>query len=124
MNKKIFLLICLSGFLLRAEARHIAGGEMSYVYLGPGSNATSGQYRIILRLYRDCQSSGAQLDVTASITIFQNNSSAVFQDLRVPLGNTTVVQLTSPGPCIDNAPIVCYEIGTYIIETELPFTST
>lgn len=124
LNKKLFLLFILSGFLIQAEARHIAGGEMSYVYLGPGSNATTGKYRITLRLYRDCQSSGAQLDATASITIFQNNSSAIFQDLRVPLGNISVVQLTSPGPCIDNAPIVCYEIGTYVTETELPFIAT
>jgi hypothetical protein len=65
--KKLFLLLFLSGFLIKAEARHIAGGEMSYTYLGPGSNATTGKYRITLRLYRDCQSSGAALDQNASI---------------------------------------------------------
>ena len=104
------------------EARHIAGGEMSYEYLGSGAQAGSGRYRITLRLYRDCQSSGSQLDQTAAITIFQTGFNAVFRDLQVPVSRMETVQLSSPGPCIDNAPNVCYQIGVYYAEVDLPFS--
>ena len=107
VNKYYLLLLLFCGLFIRSEARHIAGGEMSYTYLGPGSNANSGLYRITLRLYRDCQSTGAELDEIAKITIYQNGVNGIFKDLGVPLTKITEVKLTTPGPCIDNAPIVC-----------------
>lgn len=114
----------LLGLMHTSEARHIAGGEMSYEYLGSGSQSGSGRYRITLRLFRDCQSSGSQLDQTAAITVFQTGFNAVFRDLQVPISRTETIQLTSPGPCIDNAPNVCYQVGVYYVEVELPFSSS
>jgi gliding motility-associated-like protein len=101
-----------------AEARHIAGGEMSYEYLG--INGSNLRYRITLKLYRDCLSSGAPLDDRAAITVYASGSSTPFISLGVNINRREVVQLTTPGPCIDNPPIVCYEIGYYIEEIELP----
>ena len=95
---------------------------MSYTYVGAGSNSNSGIYRITLRLYRDCESTGAQLDQTAAITVYQNGIAGIYRDLQVPIGTTDVLQLSSPGPCIDNAPNVCYQIGTYTTDIELPFS--
>ena len=63
----LVLVILLTG--LPAMARHIAGGEMYYEWLSAGSGNTS-MYRITLRLFRDCQSSGPLLEnevVTAGI---------------------------------------------------------
>ncbi|MCU0380845.1 MAG: DUF5675 family protein [Chitinophagaceae bacterium] len=48
MKKLIAAILFLVGLNLSTEARHIAGGEMSYVYLGIGSNANSGRYKIIV----------------------------------------------------------------------------
>ncbi len=118
------LIVCWLLLSHEAEARHIAGGEMSYEYLGTGSVAGSGRYRITLRLFRDCQSSGAQLDQTAAITIFQTGFNNTYRDLQVPVSRTETIQLSSPGPCIDNAPVVCYQVGTYYAEIELPFTAS
>jgi gliding motility-associated-like protein len=119
--KKIALpFIMLFLFCAPAWARHIAGGEMSYQYLGPGGSANSYRYLITLRLYRDCQSSGAQLDPEAAITIYQNGTSVVFRNLNVKRNSIETIQLTSPGPCINNPPIVCYQIGVYTEEVELP----
>lgn len=120
IRKILLMLLLLPAF--DAGARHIAGGEMSYEYLGAGSVAGSGRYRITLRLFRDCQSTGAQLDQTAAITIFQTGFNNVYRDLQVPVSRTETVQLSSPGPCIDNAPTVCYQVGTYYAEVDLPFT--
>ncbi len=111
----LFFCTCMS-----VQARHIAGGEMSYTYLGPGTNANSLKYRITLKLYRECQSTGAELDPTAYITVFEKPSGAVVLDLAVNIDHIQVLQLINPGPCIDNAPIVCYQVGYYFKEIELP----
>lgn len=110
-------------FCCAAEARHIAGGEMSYEYLGPGSGNNL-RYRITLKLYRDCNSGGAQLDAAAAITIYPNGISAPFANLSVPLTRKVTSQLTNAGPCIDNPPIICYEIGYYIYDIDLPMSMT
>ncbi|MFH7031108.1 MAG: hypothetical protein ACHBN1_38660, partial [Heteroscytonema crispum UTEX LB 1556] len=108
------------------KARHIAGGEMSYQYIGPGSTSSTSTYQITLRLYRDCQSTGAQLDPVAAITIYDNDDATktIYKNLSVVLNNTQLVQLINPGPCIDNAPIVCYQIGSYFETVELPVNRT
>jgi gliding motility-associated-like protein len=106
-----------------AEARHISGGVMGYEYLGEGSTPSTGRYRIILRLYRDCQSGGPPLDATAAITIYPSGSNVVFRDLAVQSSPISVISLGNPGPCISNPPSVCYEVATYVTETELPLTS-
>lgn len=104
-----------------AEARHIAGGELSYEYLGPGTGSNL-RYRITMRLYRDCfaPAGSAPLDGFAAITIYADGSQSALQNNLVPLSRTEIASLTTPGPCIDNAPQICYEIGYYIQEVELP----
>ena len=106
-----------------AEARHIAGGEMSYEYLGPGSGSNL-KYRITLRLYRDCFAppNSAQLDPQAAITIYPVNSNSALRNDLVPLNRIDVISLTTPGPCIDNAPQVCYQVGYYIEDVEIPIS--
>ena len=103
-------------------AKHIAGGEMSYVYLGVGSTANSAKYRVTLKLYRDCDTDGAQLDPTATITIFPFGANSFFLNERAPLERTETVSLSTPDPCISNPPRICYQIGYYGTTVELPYT--
>ena len=79
-----------------AEARHIAGGELSYEYLGPGTG-TNLRYRITMRLYRDCFAppGSALLDTYAAITIFSSGSTAALTTKLVPLDRTEVISLTT-----------------------------
>jgi hypothetical protein len=44
-----------------ALARHIKGGEISYQYIGAGTNGRR-QVLLTLRLFLDCSAAGAQLD--------------------------------------------------------------
>lgn len=124
--RKLLFSISVSFLLapLASDARHIAGGEMSYTFVSASSGGTVGRYNITLRLYRDCQSSGAQLDQEASITIYENGSTAILFNLKVPIQRVDRPTLTNPGPCIDNPPIVCYEIGIYNAVIDLPFNSS
>jgi hypothetical protein len=73
--KKI-LLFCISFFLFsNAFAAHISGGEMSYVYLGPGTLPGTLKYQVTLKLYRDCGSGGASLDPIVTFTVFNTATS-------------------------------------------------
>ncbi len=42
-------------------ASHITGGEMTYEYVGPGSQSNSKSYRITLKLFRDEHTTGAPI---------------------------------------------------------------
>jgi gliding motility-associated-like protein len=121
--KKYFIFLFFLVITLPAIAKHIAGGEMSYVYLGVGTTPNSGKYRVTLKLYRDCDTDGAQLDPTSTITIYQLGSNSFFLNEKAPLEKTETVLLTRPDPCISNPPRICYQIGYYGTTVELPFIS-
>ncbi len=54
--RKIFLLALLFVCFSPVMARHIAGGELFYEYVKPGTGVNTSTYRITLRLFRDCDS--------------------------------------------------------------------
>ena len=119
---KRFLLAISSCFLLTSAsfANHITGGEMYYVYTGQSGGMYN--YTVTLKLYRDCFSSGAQLDPSAAISIFDKASGATVWFGNVPRAQIIVLNLGSPGPCITNPPPVCYEVGYYVFAVSLPGT--
>ena len=55
-----------------AQAAHLVGGEITYTCNG-GNN-----YTIRLRVYRDCNSGGAQFDNTVTFTIFDNTGAQLY----------------------------------------------
>jgi len=122
MKKNIFIFFLLCCFGLPAVARHIAGGEIYYEWIGQGSTPGTSKYRITLRLFRDCQSTGAQLDPTANIGIFDkfSNLSVLGSPFSANLDHTDVIQKNGNLPCIINAPIVCYQVGYYYLDVTLP----
>lgn len=117
-GRGVALVLLFLSMVLMAEAKHIAGGEMSYKYLGIGAGGKL-KYEVILRLYRDCYSNGAiALEDVVAVNVFNNGN--VVSILNIPMKRISVVQLSDPGPCIENAPKICYEIGYYSQEIELP----
>ena len=54
------------------SARHIVGGEMFYECLGPGSVSETRNYRITMKIYRDCDGMGADFDNPARIGIYSH----------------------------------------------------
>ncbi len=115
----VFCLLCSSA----AYARHITGGEMTYEYVSSSGNNIT--YRVTLRLYRDCYSTGAQLDPVAAISFYAktaSGSSTHTTTRNIPLSNRNILNLLDAGRCIDNPPVVCYELGVYTFTIELPVT--
>lgn len=84
----------------------------------------AGRYTVTLKLYRDCNTDGAQLDANATITIYQTGSLNFFANRSIPITSRQTVSLSSPDPCISNPPVICYEIGYYVFEADLPFTAS
>ncbi|MBL7750320.1 MAG: gliding motility-associated C-terminal domain-containing protein [Chitinophagaceae bacterium] len=122
MRKIVLVLTLLFAALMGADARHIAGGEIFYQYIGPGGSPGTSQYRITLRLFRDCQSSGAQLDQQVSIAIFNksNNQAVAGSPFASNLDHIETIQRTTGSlPCIINEPLVCYQMGFYYLNVTL-----
>lgn len=116
--KKILLVLSTVLSCLFSFAAHITGGEMYYVLESQSGNNYT--YRITLKLYRDCFSSGAQLDPTVPISIFNNASQASVWAQTVAQSSFVKQNLGSPSPCIQNPPTVCYETGFYTFLVTLP----
>lgn len=102
-----------------AMAEHITGGEMYYTYLGVNGSGHP-QYRVTLKLFRDCRSAGAPLDESAAIAIFINGTNQMHSKYDVTQTRADTLSLTTPGACITNAPFVCYQVGYYEFTVALP----
>jgi gliding motility-associated-like protein len=118
--KYLFVTVIFLGICFAVSARHITGGELSYICTG--SSGSSFTYQVTLKLYRDCFSTGAQLDPVVPITVYQKGQSGTtfFDNHLINMTRRDELRLGSPGECIDNPPAVCYEVGIYIFTVTLP----
>ena len=93
--KKFFFIIVLFIFSFPATARHVAGGELFYEYLGPGAASGTSIYQITLRLFRDCQSTGPLLEnENVTVGIYTTNTFALVSNLPLPInGGVTTLTL-------------------------------
>ncbi len=102
-------LIYLS-FIDDLKGAHIVGGEITYECLG------SGQYRFTMKVYRDCNSDGANFDNLAAITIYRVGSfSQEVTTLDVPHQPITRID-PDLDPCFVVPPDVCVEEAIYITD--------
>jgi gliding motility-associated-like protein len=117
--KRSLLLITLFFIVAKeSSANHITGGEMFYTYTGQVAGGY--QYHVTLKLFRDHFSSGAQLDPSAVIAVFDRRTGAQVTVNTVPKANEIQLILTSPSPCITNPPVVHYDIAYYEYDLVLP----
>lgn len=124
MKKCFFILASLLCFL-SAQARHVAGGELFYEYIGPANSGGSAGsvYRITLRLFRDCATSGPVLEVeNVTVGIYSNDNNLLVSSVPLPLSNavSSIALNTSVFPCLVGNVNVCYEIGIYTATVSLP----
>lgn len=112
--KCYIILSILTLFSLKNSATHIVGGEIYYDCLG-GNN-----YRITLKLYRDCSIGiTTQYDNPACVFIF--NSSGTFIDsLEIPLPGSDTLVYTLTNPCLVPPTNICVQEAIYQVVVNLP----
>jgi len=131
MKKTVFIILLVIFNCCYSIAGHISGGEMFYRYIGPGTG-TNRIYEVTLRLFRDCNpqsnTGGAQLaelpDIV-SIGVFVNGTNTtVIAGRNVVRNSRQDIQLQNPFSCIINPPVICYQVGLYRTQIELPLNAT
>jgi len=116
MIRKLRILAFFVGFCLytlQTKATHIVGGEIYYDYLG-GNN-----YKVTLRVYRDCFNGLAPFDNPAFLTVY-DASSNVIMTRSLPLLSVTNIPPSINNPCIQTPNDVCVEEGLYEDVINLP----
>jgi gliding motility-associated-like protein len=112
MKRWVFIVMLIL-YCLPALSKHVAGGELFYEYLGPGSPGMS-NYRITLRLFRDCGSTGPILQIEdPKVGIYENG--LLLASLTLPItGPVKKISLnTKAFPCLVGQVDVCYEMAIY-----------
>jgi len=104
---------CLALWVLFSEAsvaRHIVGGEIYYECLGPGSSTNTRNYRLTMKIYRDCEGGGADFDNPAEIGIYSYIGGIYSFVRKIEVNHGSVKNLiASENPCLILPPYVCVE---------------
>ncbi len=108
----IFALMLLLSSEIRAT--HIVGGEMTYECLG------SNNYRISLKLFRDCGTGNAPFDAPAYMGLYNNTT--LIKEISIAFDQLQVVSLSNQivSPCFTTPSNVCVEEFTYDTILNLP----
>lgn len=110
--KKYFFALVLFLLSIKGFSTHIVGGEIYYDCMG-GSN-----YRITLKVYRDCINGVAPFDPQASIGVF-NASGILVHNLMVTYKGSQLVQ-QALNPCLIPPTNICVEETIYDTVISLP----
>jgi len=118
VKKFYFIFFLLTLLKVDCFSKHIVGGEIIYDDLG-GNN-----YRITLKVYRDCFSDGAPFDglnntPVALITVYDSDSNLV-NSYNIGAPVITNIPPTLNNPCIEVPTNVCVEEGVYTTTINLP----
>lgn len=126
--KRVVLVIVILLFVIASNATHIAGGELYYERIGAGTTNNSDRYKITMRLFRQCNSTGgtgAVLTIeTPKIGIYISSSLTLFTSLQLTRDAiNNVTNNPNSNPCLVGSQTeltACYDIGIWSGEVELP----
>ncbi|MFL5752871.1 MAG: PKD domain-containing protein [Bacteroidia bacterium] len=99
-------------FYTNGFSTHIVGGELFYDNLG-GDN-----YRITLKIYRDC-SSATPYDNPGSVIIYDASGNYI-QTVEIAFPGSTNVPDSINNPCIQPPSVTCVEEAIYVSTVNLP----
>jgi len=112
--KYIFSVLLIFVVCIKLYATHIVGGEIYYDNLG-GNN-----YRIHMKVYRDCINGVPPFDNPAFFTIF-NASGSVVTTLQVAISSSITVPPSNNNPCAPSTSgSACVEEAIYETTVNLP----
>ncbi len=112
--KTLVLSILMIVFSLSAFAEHIVGGEIYYDCLG------NDQYRFTIKVYRDCNSSGAQFDSPLALGVFRNSDNSLYDTYNVAYPGSTQLPVVFNNPCVEPPSNICVQEAVYQVQITLP----
>ncbi|HEX6914506.1 MAG TPA: PKD domain-containing protein, partial [Chitinophagaceae bacterium] len=129
--KKGLLFAILFSCSFASFATHIAGGELFYERIGAGTAPNTDRYRITMRLFRQCSTTGgtgAQLTIeTPNVGIYNTAGLGFVTSLSLTRQFTgappEIQNNPAANPCLTGAAqdkISCYQVGTWSGEIDLP----
>lgn len=130
MKRFLLAIICFFTFSASLNAAHIIGGEMRYVYVGPGLAPNSKLYRIVMILLKGDDPAGAPLAASYVVGIYNNDNGQKI--IGTAANNNWLITQDPPGTpsvpiifpsCIQNAPVLNYTYAIYTMTVELPNNS-
>lgn len=119
--KKLFFFIVVMLLSKIVLAKHVAGGELFYTYLNDTPDGTGKNYKVVLRLFRDCNSTGPLL-TNESVTVGIYEGGLLKASLPLPLQGpiSTLNLTTSAFPCLTGNITVCYQLAIFSNTVTLP----
>ncbi len=113
MKLKYFLLIINLLITTGVFATHIIGGEITYKYLG------NNNYKITLKVYRDCNTGQAPFDDPAVVGVFNSQGTLLS---TINLGNPAIINIPPVlnNQCITMPPDICVEQAIYTTTESFP----
>jgi len=111
-NTVVAIGFLLLSFVSRAE--HLVGGELSYRCMG------NNRYEVVLTVFRDCNSLGADFDAPAFVTVFNGDNDSVQQVLRIFFSSRRRLANTPPNNCTRLPSAICTEMAIYRDTVRLP----
>ena len=111
------VIVIYFGTVLQLKATHIVGAELYYECINPGIN----EYRLTLKMYRDCFSGQAPFDNPVILFVFSAATGQVVQNINIPIPPMTPrIQPENLDACVANTPEICVEEGVYSTIVRLP----
>lgn len=93
-------------FSTRLEATHIIGGEIYYDCLG------NNQFRVVLKLYRDCLLGEAPFDDPAIVAVYDSQGN-LYRIIEMDFPGASLVPQGSINPCYQDETNLCVEEAIY-----------
>ncbi|WP_107039074.1 PKD domain-containing protein [Brumimicrobium mesophilum] len=114
MKHLLVIILLIVGFQLNAS--HIVGGEMYYDCLG------NDQYRVTIKVYRDCNSNGADFDTPLYLGIFNKATNARIRTESVGFPGSVNLPVIFSNPCVTPPTDICVQEAVYQKVISLPST--
>ncbi|MDO8368449.1 MAG: PKD domain-containing protein [Saprospiraceae bacterium] len=103
-----------------SEAKHIIGGDVTYVCLGEVSPGIK-RWRFTIHVYRDCIGGGPTFDQPIQFAIHQGSeTNNVLYLTKDVFYNYKALIVPDTPQCVTQIPLVCVEEAIYTFEEDLP----
>lgn len=95
-------------------ASHIVGGEMYYTCLGDDN------YRVVVKVYRDCNSNGAEFDAPIYLGVFDKSDNSLIKLETINFPGSNILPVIFSNPCVSAASDICVQEAVYSSIIRLP----